>query len=412
MSVAEKIADKIINNHHMAIENRLCSRFRTSKSDCSLCADLCPVNAISISEKGAEIQGGCIDCGVCISACPNGAFMINGSDDKKIIGEIGAKVKGQGLKVFRVSCEHGDGSSDLTVPCLSRLTEALLLAPVKTGVSTIEILRPSCEKCPNKKAAPHLDRVVKQVRSICEMLGIKKESISVAGTEFRENKNSEFRTPNSELNTISRREFFGSVRHKAMEVAAASIPDVENKDNGNKELFREAIQKRPENNKREMLLKLIKEIRSMTNNEGVTLNSEIQTQRVEVPSSYSISADLEVSSGCTACGVCATLCPTGAITQQWTEGHYNLSYKPALCTNCSVCVSACMTKAIKIKERASLSLLLGMDEVSLFEATKKICAVCRNNFIGGDSEICPLCMHMHNKQMAAVKNLFKKEVQL
>lgn len=406
MSVAEKIADKIINNHHMAIENRLCSRFRTSKSDCLLCADLCPVNAISISEKGAEIQGGCIDCGVCISACPNGAFMINGRDDKKIIGEIGARVNGQGLKVFRVSCEHGDGSADLTVPCLSRLTEALLLAPVKAGVSTIEILRPSCEKCPNKKAAPHLDRVVKQVRSIYEMLGIKKESISVAGTEFRENKNSELRTLNSELNTISRREFFGSVRHKAMEVAAASIPDVENKDNGYKELFREAIQKRPENVKRLMLLESIMEMGSRLNGRRFT------DGKAEAMSDGSIIAELEVGSKCTACGVCATLCPTGAITQQWTEGHYNLSYKPALCTNCSVCVSACMTKAIKIKERASLSLLLGMDEVSLFEATKKICAVCRNYFIGGDSEICPLCMHMHNKQMAAVKNLFKKEVQL
>lgn len=412
MNVAEKIADKIINNHQMAIESRLCSRFRTPKSGCSLCADLCPVNAISISEKGAEIQGGCIDCGVCISACPNGAFMINGRDDKKIIGEIRAKVKGQGLKVFRVSCEHGDGSSDLTVPCLSSLTEALLLAPFKAGVSTIEILRPSCEKCPNKKAAPHLDRVVKQVRYIYEMLGIRKENISVLSSEFREKIISETTPRNTEVRTVSRREFFGSVRHRAMEVAAASIPDVENKGNGNKELFREAIQKKSENNKREMLLKLIEEIRLMSNDEGVTLNSEIQNQRVEVPSSYSISADLEVNSGCTACGVCATLCPTGAISQQWTEGHYNLNYKPALCTNCSVCVSACMPRAIKIKEKASLSLLLEMDEVSLFEAPRKMCAVCRNNFIGGDSEICPLCMHMHNKQMAAVKNLFKKEVQL
>lgn len=410
MNVAEKIADKIINNHHMAIESRLCSRFRTPKSGCSLCADLCPVNTISISEKGAEIQGGCIDCGVCISACPNGAFMFNGRDDKKIIGEIDAKVKGHGLKVFRVSCEHGEGSADVTVPCLSSLTEALLLAPVKAGVSTIEILRPSCEKCPNKKAAPHLDRVVKNVRSIYEMLGIKKESILVAGTEFAENKNSELRSasggPNSELNTISRREFFGSVRHKAMEVAAASIPDVENKGNGNKELFREAIQKKSENAKRMLLLEFIMEMGSRLNGLRFT------DGKAEAVSDGSIIAELEVSSKCTACGVCATLCPTGAISQQWTEGHYTLSYKPALCTNCSVCVSACMPRAIKIKDKASLSLLLEMDEVSLFKASRKMCAVCRNNFIGGDSEICPLCMHMHNKQMAAVKNLFKKEVQL
>lgn len=410
MTIAGKVADKIVNSHHMVIENRLCSRFRTPKSDCSLCADICPVNAVSVSEKCAEIQGGCTDCGVCISVCPNGAFSVNGRDDKRIAEEIGSRVKGQGIKKFRISCEYGDETSDLILPCLSRLTEALLLEPIKAGASDVEILRPLCEGCSNKKAAPQLERVVMQIRNLSGLLGIKEDCISVSSVEFRENKNSELRTPNSELQQISRREFFGSFRNKAIEVALAAIPENGDRDNGRHEIFRDVIQNKTENYKRSMLLASIKDIRSRVNSALRAPHSALDINKHEVPSADCIVAELEVNSGCTACGVCATLCPAGAITGQWTDGHYRLSYKPALCTNCKVCVEVCMPKAIKIKDRVSPGLLFGMEEAILFKAEKKNCVVCGNNFVRGESEICPLCEHIHKKQMAAVKNLFKKEV--
>ncbi len=410
MTIAGKVADKIVNSHHMVIENRLCSRFRTPKSDCSLCADICPVNAVSVSERCAEIQGGCTDCGVCISACPNGAFSVNGRDDKKISEEIGSRVKGQGINKFRISCEYGDESSDLILPCLSRLTEALLLEPIKAGASDVELLRPQCERCSNKRAAPQLDRVVLQIRNFSGLLGIKEDCISISRVEFREARNSELRTPNSELKSVSRREFFGSFRNKAIEVALAAVPENGDRDNGRHEIFRDVIQNKAENYKRLMLLTSIKDIRSKVNNALRTPHSAFDIDKPEVPSADCIVAELEASSGCTACGVCATLCPAGAIMEQWTEGHYRLSYKPALCTNCKVCVEVCMPKAIKIKDRVSLGLLLGMEEAILFKAEKKNCVVCGNNFVSGESEICPLCEHIHKKQMAAVKNLFKKEV--
>ena len=92
VGIAGRVADTIINNNqYVLIEASLCTRFRTPKSDCSICADLCPMSAISISENGAEIKGECIGCGVCSAACPNGAFMVRERNDKKIIQEIGSK---------------------------------------------------------------------------------------------------------------------------------------------------------------------------------------------------------------------------------------------------------------------------------------------------------------------------------
>ncbi|MBI5213079.1 MAG: hypothetical protein HY957_06870, partial [Nitrospirae bacterium] len=163
MGVAE-VADKIINKHNMLIETSLCSRFRTPKSGCSLCADMCPADAIDVSEEGAVIKGGCLDCGVCVSACPNGVFRMKDNDDEKISGEMREKFGKE--RVFGISCQRGDNSADFKVPCLGRLTEAMLLEPIKAGVSNIEISRPECERCPNSKASLNIDRIISRVRDV------------------------------------------------------------------------------------------------------------------------------------------------------------------------------------------------------------------------------------------------------
>lgn len=410
MGIAGKIADRIVNNHHMVVENRLCSRFRTPKSACSRCSDSCPVGAIHVSGKGAEIGGGCTDCGVCISACPNGVFVINGRDDKKMAAEIVSRVRDQELRVFRISCEYGGGTSDLVVPCLGRLTEALLLEPLRAGASRIEILQPPCKECPSRKAAPHTDRVLQQAYYICGMLGIGAIRISLVRLEYEGRRIAKRTNEDSETKSFSRREFFGSLRTKALEVAAASIPEIEQKNAGDKELsFKEAIQIKPVNTKRSMLLESIREMAAKHEGQDSRRADEHPAPcAVEVPSEDCITAGLEVDPKCTACGVCATLCPTGALAQDWSGENYSLKLRPDICTNCHVCTEACMNEAIRIKDVTSLECLLEEADVTLFVATKRRCAVCRMDFVGGGSDICPLCTHIHNKQMAAIQGLFKK----
>jgi|GEM_PF-1167813 len=410
MGIGEKIVDTLIN-HHIEFEARLCSRFRTPKSGCSACADLCPAGVIQVSDKGAEIEVGCTDCGVCISACPNGAFKSSERSDGKIVNEIQRTIQrvkgseGQRVKSFSISCEHGNAEAGLILPCLSRLTEAMLMEMVKSGASSVEILQPTCEWCPDRKAARHLNSVVQQALYIYEMLGIEKDSISVTSTKFNEEKNSQTSLGKTESESISRRAFLTGFRNKAVEVAAASIPLIDGKDNGNnKETFREVIQKTAENAKRMLLLDELKGVISAT----PELHSSLR--KVEILSDDSPVAELEVNSRCTGCGVCAALCPTGSITQQNAGGKFALSYKPALCTNCKVCAAVCMTGAIEIKDKASLNILLEERDIKIFEADRKKCAVCKIDFIGGAGEICPLCVNIHEKQMSAIKTLFKKEV--
>lgn len=385
MTIAENVADKIINNHNILIETSLCTRFRTPKSDCSLCADACPANAINILDGGAEISGGCIDCGVCYSACPNGAFRIEERSDERIIEEISLPSH----SLLRISCERGDASSDIIVPCLSRLTEVLLLEPMLRGASGIEIAKPSCEGCRLVKAAFHLDTVIHRTHYLYDMLGIARDRISVKKIPL----SALVKAPEK---AVSRREFFGSFRAKAAGIAVAAIPDIDGSVAGKTEIFRNAIENRRENHKRSMLIERILEV-----------GAKAGGNQTAVPSEDSIIADIEVGPGCAACGVCASLCPTGAINLQWTEKIFSLGFSPSLCTNCRICEKTCMQKAISIKETVSLSLLLAQKKMVLFEAERKTCVACRMDFIGEGAEICPLCLDRNKKQMAALQELFK-----
>ncbi len=394
MGVAE-VADKIINKHHMLIEASLCSRFRTPKSGCSICADLCPADAIDVSENGADIKGGCVDCGVCVSTCPNGVFRMKGRDDEKIIDEI--REKSGKEKVFRISCRRGDSSADLMVPCLGRLTEAMLLEPIRAGVSNIEISRPECEGCPNLKASSNIDRIINNVSAVYGMAGIEKDRLIIKRIPLQ----SLSKTPEK---AVSRRELFSAFRAKAAEVAVTSLPDIGTEED-QKDTFIGAIAKKPENFKRKLLIRAL---------EGFSSSKETR-----MPSTDAMLAELEVSSGCTGCGVCSTLCPAGALTQKQENGKFYLSFKPALCVNCRVCAETCMPGAMKIKDTARLNYLMENAEIGLFETERKTCSVCGMDFVAAPetlqisgepvtNDICPLCISRHKKQMAFIQSGFIK----
>lgn len=371
-------------DHHMRTEKLLCSSFRASNSNCTRCEDLCPVDAIHLADNGPEIDDRCIDCGVCFSACPNGAFQITGKDDDAVIAEIKKKLPKKEPEVVSISCERGDSSSDLILPCLGRLTERLLLELIHLHAQPVEILRPDCSQCPSAKASVNLDTVIGRADYLLAMTGMEKHKLRKKDIALG---------PPMEVpeKPFSRRYFLGAIGAKAVETAVKAIPEVGHHGSEKEIAFREALSSRPESLKRSSLLRCLKRF--------ATVNS------VVAPSKDFFCAEISINHKCTGCGVCAALCPTGAIIKQETEEHFALSFRAGLCTNCRVCLQTCAAGAVRIKQDVRLDLLLDASDTRLFQAAKIACLLCGQRFIGTGTEICPLCTDRSKKQNVLVRTL-------
>ncbi len=43
---------------------------------CGACAEVCPVDAITVDDVAKVDEGECIDCGTCVEECPVGAIEL------------------------------------------------------------------------------------------------------------------------------------------------------------------------------------------------------------------------------------------------------------------------------------------------------------------------------------------------
>lgn len=114
---------------------------------------------------------------------------------------------------------------------------------------------------------------------------------------------------------------------------------------------------------------------------------------------------------CTACGLCAVECTTGALSFISVEssGTCRLLFRHRLCTACGKCTGVCPEKCLRVERTVDLTRIEGPDEV-LFEDEVVTCAECGKPFatrsmvdsmkaklgIEGQSagsylEICPEC---------------------
>lgn len=61
---------------------------------CGACIEKCPVRAISLNHRGAEISDECKGCGICMHACPRGAISLKMDEEGVVVDGFRARIKG------------------------------------------------------------------------------------------------------------------------------------------------------------------------------------------------------------------------------------------------------------------------------------------------------------------------------
>lgn len=370
------------------VESTLCSRFRCTKSPCAACAVVCPVpGAVRFADQGPEITAVCVGCGACASACPNGAIQLLEGDDR-LAQRIRERV--QPKAVFRIACTRAQGRADLVLPCLSRLTEALVLEPIRGEARRVELLDPGCSACGLKKAAPQWKKVMAFSRDLCESAGAGAErivSMRIPGGKARE-------TRGLGNSPRSRRAMFRTIAERWKAADAAAIPQGAGAEPAPTEPFRDVVQRHSENPKRTDLLRVLEALRSAKVVSKVVPAAEIPL------------AQLEVGRRCVGCNVCETLCPVGALKHREDGGTYALEFDPAQCTGCRICEAVCYHHALHVRETVDLSVLFEHRRVTLLSASRRTCPACRESFLGDSTEFCPSCQVSASRRDAIARRLF------
>lgn len=164
-------------------------------SRCSICSSLCPYEAITQDRENnrmvLDIEK-CQVCGICYSACPAKAIdTVYYSTDSvlKYLEKIRSQYKSDTLVIM---CEGSApdlsevgkmfGVEDfipLTVPCVGRISEDVLLEMLVRGIKKINILACDEDYCRFRRGSPLARRRITALNLMLEQLGYGKEPITL-----------------------------------------------------------------------------------------------------------------------------------------------------------------------------------------------------------------------------------------
>ncbi len=320
--------------NYVYINNDNCIRYTFSKSYCKDCEDICPTKAIVFSKSPRINSNLCIKCGLCYSACKFSAIQIDKYDGELLTGT-------EELEIVDIGCIKS--KSDITVTCISRLTDVVLAYWIFNKKEII-INRGDCKRCKLKGSLTYFKRNLRSALYLADAFGLKPK------IKFKKNPAEKYYTPKD---TVSRRDIFSGLISK--------------------------IKKDKHETKREILLSFLKD------------------KRVKKDFKFSGIGKIGINDRCNLCGVCEYVCPMDAI---FIKKHGNIGkilFNPSSCVNCGECERACVRDAISVSD-APVS-YFNKSVIEVFEVKKKVCRICNKEFYSfEDDDICPICKNKESEK--------------
>lgn len=344
-----------------------CISMRFPGQECGLCKSACPVDAISLDAGVPELNdlgGDCIGCGQCTAVCPTAALQVDGFALPATCASTEDTIYVDCWRVPLAASPYGA----LRVPCLAGISVGWLLSLFELAVTEKErpirlLDRSGCRDCLAGKGMLALHDVLDETRELLAACGVAVAVMpKLLARPTRLPLTQSVPTSSSAI-AVDRRHFLrglvGSVARSADDIKKVCAPHEPIS-------LRQAVQP-------------IERMRTVTALLRIALRHEQPLPPRALP---------QISLGeCSAHGVCASVCPTGALSWGDNNETNELRFQTTKCIACGQCVRLCPEQALRFTTAGGLA---GTEVLARW--TKQSCSSCGETFTGTDGDLCSLCI--------------------
>lgn len=313
---------------------------------CSACMDICPKGVYDREQKEAPKWNECQNCGLCVSVCETRCIAPSSSNAKRHL--LLAEKSGETV----LSCARSEKRAGHVEECLALLPWEMLAYLALGGKLTLNLK--SCKDCPHEECLELLEDQLYKLKCFLGEDGYAKH-VSICFEEEAE----------GQPEGVSRRDFFRSIALGGKKTTALVLNDIV----GSKVdamIYRRLLAGR---------------VRDLAEQDAAF------SCRMMLP---------WIKESCYGCGICALLCPNGALEIGEEEnGRRRVYITPHKCTGCGVCRAVCRENGI---EEICAVNLPHLDQIVLSEVASRSCERCGRAISPKSEEtLCTACKHRRKK---------------
>jgi ferredoxin len=366
-TAAERLA--AIDRSEITLDAGRCLHSRDKFAACEACLNVCPADAIQADKPPRLDSTACASCLTCLPLCPSGAF----SADDSVADLLNCAARIESRAVELVCQAHPRAETGLSAGatgirlrgCLAGLGSGTYLALAALGVEQVTLRLDACGECPWASLRGQAEKQFNEAKQLLSAWG-RAETLCLtdALTEPVERLLWDVKNP-----PLSRRDMFLLVSRQG-QIALAR-----------------AIENQPP-----------KAGKSIGRNRTRMIHAAAQLGDLQDGSVSLAGMDfamLTINESCSACGACARICPTDALTfESDEEAHrYALRLSPKECINCEACIHVCMEKAVSVDSAPMAEQVWGPKEAVLLQSGElSRCEHCSAPFAARQGiRLCPTC---------------------
>ncbi len=350
-----------------------CKRVRFRKSVCRKCVEFCPEDAILLN-PGPTITSKCSGCCLCLNSCPTGVFRTSQDSANRTLFEGGISLARDSRQQKRekrllIHCGQAEDQDrpSFRVRCLGSLTENSILGAVLAGFEELILVRGDCSQCHLKYGDKLIGKSVAIAEALLASIGLNTFTLSLLMKK------------RVRASAVSRREIFsrfysrpGSRPPRGGNPTHCELPGGDEGDTRHsttRNLVRRLLE-----------YPTVRNARSQGSRNALKFNPEFPWAQLRIDEKE-----------CSACGICCSLCPTGAISMRTTAGYDYLYFDGSSCNNCALCKEGCPENVIDFEENLAPEVLVEQDPQLVATVKLDSCVACGERIAAREGDVCSTC---------------------